>query len=192
MVSLKPAVNIKKALEPLLKALPEPWFNWMSTMPYPGVQGMFDGLYPKGHQWYWRGAFVKTLPDAAIDAHLEQAAKTPSELSLMHLYPIDGAVHRVGKGETAWNCRDATWSMVIAGIDPDAKKAGAVTQWTKAYSDAVQPFNLGGAYPNFMMDDGDEARLKATFGDNYARLATVKKRYDPSNLFRINQNIKPA
>jgi FAD/FMN-containing dehydrogenase len=182
----------KKALAPLLKALPEPWFNWMSTMPYPAVQGMFDGLYPKGHQWYWRGAFVKSLPDAAIEAHLEQAAKTPSELSLMHLYPIDGAVHRVGKGDTAWNCRDATWSMVIAGIDPDAKKAGAVTQWTKAYSDAVQPFALGGAYPNFMMDDGDEAKLRATFGENYARLAKVKNKYDPTNLFRVNQNIKPT
>ena len=81
----------------------------------PGVQGMFDALFPKGMQWYWKGDFVKTLPDAAIDAHLEQAAKAPSELSLMHLYPIDGAVHRVGKDETAWNCRDATWSMVIAG-----------------------------------------------------------------------------
>jgi hypothetical protein len=123
----------KKALAPLLDALPEPWFNWMGTMPYPAVQSMFDGLYPKGMQWYWRGDFVKSLPDAAIDAHLEQAAKTPSELSLMHLYPIDGAVHRMGKEETAWNCRDATWSMVIAGIDPNPQKAGAVTRWTKAY-----------------------------------------------------------
>ena len=77
----------KKALAPLLDGLPEPFFNWMGTMPYPAVQSMFDGLYPKGMQWYWRGDFVKTLPDAAIDAHLEQAAKTPSELSLMHLYP---------------------------------------------------------------------------------------------------------
>src|SRR5262245_15936806 len=93
----------KKALAPLLNSLPEPWFNWMSTMPYPAVQSMFDGLYPKGMQWYWRGDFVKALPDEAIDVHLEQAAKTPSELSLMHLYPIDGAVHRVGTGDTAWN-----------------------------------------------------------------------------------------
>ena len=82
-------------------------------------------------QWYWRGDFVKTLPDAAIDAHLEQAAKTPSELSLMHLYPIDGAVQRMGKCDTAWNCRDATWSMVIAGIDPDPKKEGNATQKPK-------------------------------------------------------------
>jgi len=182
----------KKALAPLIDALPAPWFNWMGTMPYPAVQSMFDGLYPKGMQWYWRGDFVKTLPDAAIDAHLEQASKTPSELSLMHLYPIDGAVHRVGRGETAWNCRDATWSMVIAGIDPNPQKAGPVTRWTKAYWDAVHPFDLGGAYPNFMMDDEGDTRLKATYGDNYARLAAVKSKYDPANLFRVNQNIKPA
>jgi FAD/FMN-containing dehydrogenase len=182
----------KKALEPLLKSLPEPWFNWTSMMPYPGVQSMFDGLYPKGMQWYWRGDFVKTLPDAAIEAHLAQAAKTPSELSLMHLYPIDGAVHRVAKGDTAWNCRDATWSMVIAGIDPDAAKAAAVTHWTKAYWDAVHPFDLAGAYPNFMMDDEGDGRIRASFGENYERLAAVKKKFDPSNLFRVNQNIKPA
>jgi FAD/FMN-containing dehydrogenase len=182
----------RKALEPLLKALPDPWFNWMGMMPYPAVQSMFDGLYPKGMQWYWRGDFVKTLSDEAIEAHLSQAAQTPSEVSLMHLYPIDGAVHRMGKGDTAWNTRDATWSMVIAGIDPDPKNAAAVTRWTKAYWDAVHPYNLGGAYPNFMMDDEGEARLKATFGDNYARLAAVKKKYDPKNLFRVNQNIKPA
>ncbi len=182
----------KRALAPLLEGLPEPYFNWMGTMPYPAVQSMFDGLYPKGMQWYWRGDFVKTLPDAAIDAHLEQAAKTPSELSLMHLYLIDGAVQRKGKGDTAWNCREATWSMVIAGIDPDPKKKGDVTQWTKAYWEAVHPFDLGGAYPNFMMDDEGDARLRATYGDNYARLAAAKKTYDPANLFRVNQNIRPA
>lgn len=182
----------KKALAPLLDALPEPWFNWMGVMPYPAVQSMFDWLYPKGMQWYWRGDFVKTLSDDAIDAHLAQAANTPSELSLMHLYPIDGAIHRVGKGETAWSCRDATWSMVIAGIDPDAKKAGDVTQWTKAYWEAVHPYDLGGAYPNFMMDDEGDARIKETFGENYGRLQAVKKKYDPTNLFRVNQNIRPA
>ncbi len=182
----------QKALAPLLKDLPEPWFNWVSMMPFPALQSMFDGLLPKGYQWYWRGDFVKTLPDAAIEAHLAQAEKTPTELSLMHLYPIDGAVQRVGKGDTAWNCRDATYSMVIAGIDPRPEKATAVTQWTKAYWDAVHPFNLGGAYPNFMMDDEGEARIKASFGDNYTRLAAVKKKFDPHNLFQVNQNIRPS
>ncbi len=182
----------RKALAPLLEKLPEPWFNWMGTMPYPTLQGMFDPLFPKGMQWYWRGDFVKSLPDEAIEAHLEQAARTPSELSLMHLYPIDGAVHRVAKDETAWSCRDATWSMVIAGIDPNPQMAGPVTRWTKAYWDAVHPFDLGGAYPNFMMDDEGEGRIRASFGDNYPRLTEVKKRYDPANLFHVNQNIQPA
>lgn len=182
----------RAALAPLLDALPEPWFNWMGMMPYPAVQSMFDGLYPKGMQWYWRGDFVKVLPDAAIEAHLDQAARAPTELCAMHLYPIDGAVHRVASADTAWHCRDATWSMVIVGIDPDPAKAGAITAWTKAYWDAVHPHNLGGAYPNFMMADEGDARVRAAFGGNYARLATVKKRYDPANLFRVNQNIRPA
>ena len=108
----------------------------------------------------------------------------------MHLYPIDGAVHRVGSDETAWNCRDATWS--IAGIHPNPQKAGPVTRWTKAYWEAVHPFDLGGAYPNFMMDDEGDARLKATYGDNYARLAAVKSKYDSANVFQVNQNIMPA
>ena len=179
------------ALKPLLQELPEPWFNWMGTMPYPAVQSMFDGLYPKGMQWYWRGDFVKNLPDTAIDAHLAQAERAPSELSLMHLYPIDGAVHRVGKGDTAWNCRDATWSMVIAGIDPSAQNAEVVTKWTKDYWEAVHPFDLQGAYPNFMMDDEGDARLQATYCDNYARLSAIKRKYDPSNFFQVNQNIRP-
>ena len=153
---------------------------------------MFDGLYPKGLQWYWKGDFVKTLPDAAIDAHIEQAAKVPSEASCMHLYPIDGAVHRKAEDETAWNCRDATWSMVIAGVDSDPGQAPALKKWAKDYWEAVHPFDLGGAYPNFMMDDEGEARLKATYGDNYKRLAALKKKYDPGNLFRVNHNIRPA
>jgi FAD/FMN-containing dehydrogenase len=187
-----PEKDGKKALAPLLDALPAPALNWMGMMPYPAIQSMFDGLYPKGMQWYWRGDFVKALSDPAIEAHIEQAAKTPSELSLMHLYPIDGAVHRIGKQDTAWSARDATWSMVIAGIDPNPQKAGPITRWTKAYWDAVHPFNPGGAYSNFMMDDEGDARVKATYGDNYNRLAALKKKYDPTNFFRVNQNIRPA
>ena len=94
-----PEESGKRALAPLLDALPAPSINWMGLMPYAAVQSLFDGFFRQGLQWYWRGDFVKTLPDPAIDVHLEQAAKTPSEQSLMHLYPIDGAVHRVAAGE---------------------------------------------------------------------------------------------
>jgi Berberine and berberine like len=110
----------------------------------------------------------------------------------MHLYPIDGAVHRTGTHATAWVARDARWSMVIAGIDSNPEKAGALKRWGREYWNAVHRFNPGGAYVNFMMDDEGADRVKASYGGNYARLAAVKKKYDPANLFRVNQNIEPA
>jgi FAD/FMN-containing dehydrogenase len=182
----------QKVLAPLLDALPAPLFNWMSEMPFPAMQGLFDPFFPKGLQWYWKGDFVKTLPDEAIDAHIAHAAEAPSALCLMHLYPIDGAVHRVSKDATAWSARDASWSMVIAGIDPDPKKADELKRWGRDYWKAVHPFNLEGAYVNFMMDDEAANRVEASYGENYQRLASIKAKYDPQNLFRVNQNIKPA
>jgi FAD/FMN-containing dehydrogenase len=187
-----PAADGEKAMAPLLEAVPPPAFNWMGAMPFPAIQGLFDPFFPKGLQWYWKGDFVKTLPDDAIDAHIAQAAQAPSALSLMHLYPIDGAVRRVAKDATAWSARDATWSMVIAAIDSDPKKADDLKTWGRAYWKAVHPYNLGGGYINFMMDDEAGDRLQATFGDNFERLALIKAKYDPKNLFRVNQNIEPA
>ena len=133
----------KKALAPLLDKLPEPFFNWMGTMPFPAMQGLFDAFFPKGLQWYWKGDFVTDLPDEAIEVYIAESAKAPSELCLMHLYPIDGAVRRVGKDETAWSARDATWSMVIAGIDPDPQKAEALKRWGRGYWDAVHQLQPG-------------------------------------------------
>ena len=187
-----PADDAQKALEPLLNALPAPLFNWMQTMPFPAINSLFDPFFPKGLQWYWKGDFVKSLPDEAIDTHIAQAAKAPSGLCLMHLYPIHGAVHRVATDATAWTARDAMFSMVIAAIDPDPARAEALKSWGRAYWRAVHPFNLGGGYINFMSDDEAPDRLQATYGDNYARLAMVKAKYDPHNFFRVNQNIEPA
>ena len=87
---------------------PPPLFNWMGAMPFPAINALFDPFFPKGLQWYWKGDFVKSLPDEAIETHIAQAATAPSEFCLMHLYPIDGAVHRVAKNATAWQTRDAT------------------------------------------------------------------------------------
>jgi FAD/FMN-containing dehydrogenase len=182
----------QKALAPLLGALPAPLFNWMGEMPLPALNGLFDPLFPKGLQWYWKGDFVKSLPDQAIETHIAQAAQAPSALSLMHLYPIDGAVHRVAKNATAWGARDATFSMVIAGIDVDSKNANALKSWGRTYWNTIHPFNMPGAYVNFMMDDEGDGRVQASYGDNFSRLASVKAKYDPKNLFRVNQNIKPA
>jgi FAD/FMN-containing dehydrogenase len=182
----------RKAMAPLLEGLPAPLFDWMGMMPMPAINGLFDPFFPKGLQWYWKGDFVKSLTDEAIDVHIAQAAEAPSPFCLMHLYPIDGAVRRVAKDATAWPTRDATYSMVIAGIDPDPKNAEALKAWGRRYWKAVHPFNMEGAYVNFMMDDEAEGRVQATYGENYARLASIKAKYDPKNLFRVNQNIKPA
>jgi FAD/FMN-containing dehydrogenase len=187
-----PVEEGERVMSRLLEAVPAPIFNWMSAMPFPAIQGLFDPLFPKGLQWYWNGDFVKQLSDEAIDTHVAQAAQAPSELCLMHLYPINGAVHRAARDATAWSVRDATFSMVIAGIDGEPAQAGALKTWGRSYWKAVHPFNMEGAYVNFMMDDEAAGRVQASYGDNYARLAVIKARYDPKNLFRVNQNIEPA
>jgi hypothetical protein len=181
----------QQALAPLLDAVPRPLFNWMSAMPFPAMQALFDGLLPKGLQWYWKGDFVRTLSDEAIDVHITHAGRSPSALSLMHLYPIDGAVRRVGADATAWGARNATWSMVIAGIDSAAESAEALKHWGRAYWQAVHPFNLEGGYVNFLMDE-PAGRVQASYGDNYERLSRIKAKFDPTNLFRVNHNIEPA
>jgi hypothetical protein len=110
----------------------------------------------------------------------------------MHLYPIDGAVRRVARDATPWGARDASFSMVIAGISPEPRDADALKSWGRAYWKAVHPYNMGGGYVNFMFDDEADGRVQAAYGDNYGRLAAAKRKYDPKNLFRVNQNIAPA
>jgi FAD/FMN-containing dehydrogenase len=184
-----PAEQADTAFRPVRALKPD--FEHLGHLPFPTLQGFFDGLFPPGLQWYWRGDFVAELTDTAIARHLEYGAQAPSLLSLMHLYPVDGAAGRVGRHDTAFSYREARWNMVIAGVDPDPANRERITAWTRAYWDAVHPHGAGGAYVNFMMDEG-EARVRATYRDNYARLAAIKHKYDPQNLFRVNQNIRPA
>lgn len=178
------------AVNKIRAELPTPLFDWCGPIPYTALQSLFDPFYPKGQNWYWKGDFVKTLPDESIEAHVAHARKG-NVFSAMHLYPIGGAVHRKQAGDTAWNTRDATWSMVIVGLSPEASDVPTITDWAKGYWSAVHPYNLAGAYPNFMMDDEGDARVRASFGDNYPRLASLKSKYDPGNLFKVNQNIQP-
>ncbi len=178
------------AFEPV-RAFGPPALHGVHAMPYPALQSAFDALYPPGLQSYWKGDFVKELSDDAIALHVKHGSQVPTVQSTMHLYPIDRAVHRVGADETAWRYRDATWSQVIVGVDPDPANAERVTEWTREYWEALHPHSAGGAYVNFMMDEGQD-RIKATYRDNYERLVEVKNKYDPTNLFRVNQNIRPT
>jgi FAD/FMN-containing dehydrogenase len=99
-------------------------------------------------------------------------------------------VHRVGPADTAWAYRSSQWAEVIVGVDPDPANKDVITQWARNYWEALHPYGAGGAYVNFMMEEGDE-RVRATYGANYNRLAAIKTKYDPTNFFSVNQNIKP-
>ena len=174
-----------------IRSLGHPLLDHIGLAPFPAVQRLFDGLFVTGLQWYWRADNFTELSDEAIARHVEHGSKLPSMLSTMHLYPVNGAAQRVGKTDTAYSSREALFAEVIVGVDPDPANAPAITQWCKDYWDALHPYSAGGAYVNFMMDEGQD-RVQATYRDNYKRLAEIKKKYDPTNFFRVNQNIHPA
>jgi FAD/FMN-containing dehydrogenase len=174
-----------------IRSFSPPALDLVGPIPHTALQGMFDGLYPTGHQWYWKADFVNELSDEAIAIHVKYGSKIPTMQSSMHLYPINGAAHRVGKNDTPWSYRDATWAQVIVGVDPSPANKDRISAWAKEYWDAVHPYSAGGAYVNFMMDEGED-RVKASYKGNYERLVAIKTKYDPTNLFRVNQNIKPA
>lgn len=171
------------ALKPLLFGV--------QAMPFPALQSAFDPFYPPGMQWYWRADFVEEIPDAAIDQHLRFAAQLPTLFSGIHIYPMDGEAHAVGRNDTAFSFREANWNQVIVGVDPDPANREKITRWTKEYWEALHPYSLGGAYVNFLMDDEGSDRVRATYRDNYPKLMEIKRRYDPDNRFRVNQNIAP-
>jgi hypothetical protein len=174
-----------------IRAYKTPSIDMVGSLPIPIIQSLFDDLFGRGNQWYWKGDFVKDLSNEVIDIHIHHASKIPNFFSGMHLYPINGVASRIGKNDTPWNYRDATWAMVIAGIDPDPANNDIITAFAKDYWEALHPYGAGGAYVNFMMEEGED-RVKATYGENYERLVSIKSKYDPNNLFRVNQNIKPT
>jgi FAD/FMN-containing dehydrogenase len=162
----------------------------VGQMPYPALNSAFDGLVPPGLQHYWKANFVKELSDKAIEAHLEHGPKVPAVNSTVHIYPINGACHRVSADATAFGHRDANFATVIAGMWPDPTQNKANIKWVRDYYDATAPLSEEGGYINFAADD-DQGRAPANFGKNYKRLVDVKRKYDPDNLFHLNQNIKP-
>jgi FAD/FMN-containing dehydrogenase len=184
---LDQAQEVFKPIRSLLK----PALDFVGPIPHPALQSMFDPIYPPGLQWYWKADFFNELSDAAIEEHLKHGSQLPTWQSSMHLYPIDGAASRIGKDETAWGYREAKWAGVIVGVDPNPANKDKIVSWARNYWEALHPHSAGGAYINFMMDEGDE-RIKATYRDNYNRLARIKAKYDPNNLFSVNQNIKPT
>ncbi len=167
-----------------------PILDFVGEIPMPTLNGMFDELYPPGMQWYWKSVYLDELSDAAIQATVKHGSTVPTVHSTTHFYPVDGKVHETDSDETAWTNRGTRWVQAIVGVDPDIANTEKVTNWCKGYYAAMKQHSSGGAYVNFMMEEGQE-RIKASYGSNYERLARIKKEYDPDNFFHINQNIEP-
>jgi FAD/FMN-containing dehydrogenase len=179
----------RDVVQPLLDFGP-PVGHHLGPIPYPALQSAFDPLYPPGLQHYWKAEFVKELTDQVIDVHMTYGPRVPHVSSAVHLYPIDGAAGRVAPGDTAFSYRDANFATVIAAMYPDPRDTPANVAWVREYHAALSAHSAGGAYVNFLMEEGQE-RIASTYRDNYPRLTEVKNAYDPGNLFRMNQNIKP-
>jgi FAD/FMN-containing dehydrogenase len=177
------------ALKPLREVAPVV-AEHIGPMPYPALNSAFDELVPAGLQHYWKANFVKELTDEAIDAHLEHGPKVPAVNSTVHVYPINGACHRVAPDATAFAYRDATFATVIAGMWPDPAENEDNIAWVRGFYEATAPHSEEGGYVNFMADD-DEDRIRVNYRENYDRLVDIKRKYDPGNLFHHNQNIRP-
>ena len=180
-----------KAMAPLLDAVPEPLMHGVAADAAPGAAGR---LRRRSTRPATSGTGAPTSsrrsPTRPSTIHARFGAEMPTCKSTMHLYPIDGAAHDVGSADTAWSYRDAHWGSVFAGVDPDPANVDAIRDWSIDYFEALHPYSAGGAYVNMMMDEGQE-RVRASYRDNYDRLAQIKATYDPENLFRVNQNIQP-
>jgi len=163
----------------------------VGPMPYPALNAAFDPIFPKGIRSYWKGNFVTELTDAAIEQHLVHGPRVPEVSATMHLYPINGACHRVAADETAFAYRGATFATVILAAWQDPALDSERIQWVRDYYQATAPHSETGGYVNFMADD-DQGRVQDNYRGNFTRLAEIKRRYDPDNLFRLNQNIQPA
>lgn len=174
-----------------IRAFGPPIVDLAGPIPFPVLQSLFDGLYPPGLQWYWKADFFRDLPDEAISLHRGYAEQLPTMHSTMHLYPVNGAAHRVSAGDTAFSFRDADFAEVIVGVTPDPADNQAMIGWARDYWQALHPYSAGGAYVNMIMDEGQDL-VRAAYRENYARLAQIKATYDPHNLFHVNQNIRPA
>lgn len=164
----------------------------VGPMPYPELQRAFDDHLPPGLSQYWKSDWVAELGEEAVAAHVEHGLAVPNRYSTMHLYPVNGAVHDVDPEETAFAFRDARFSAVVVGAWEDPSREAEARAWVGDYHDAIHPWSgYDGGYTNYASPD-DETRVRANFGRAWERLAGIKARWDPDNLFRLNQNIEPA
>jgi FAD/FMN-containing dehydrogenase len=175
------------------RAMAEPALEMVGPMPYVALQQLLDAASPRGIREYFKVDWIRELTDEAIDTIVEQANAAPSPMSQVILEPLGGAMHRIGDGDLSLRIPDAKWSYFCLGLWPDAADDEANVAWARGLAAAMKPHALESPYPNFVSPDEGQARLVEGYGEEkYARLAQLKRRYDPDNVFRLNQNIAPA
>jgi FAD/FMN-containing dehydrogenase len=175
-----------------LRTFGPPALDTVAPMPYVAVQQLIDASYPAGLRNHWTGDFLTGLPDEAIEILCRFHASVPSPWTQILVLPGGGACARVPDGTMAIGRRDAPFNLHITSLWDEAEDDDANIRWTRALSAAMKPFTTGRVYVNFIGDEGD-ARVVASFGEaGYRRLQALKDRYDPENLFRGSQNIKPT
>lgn len=162
----------------------------VATVPYLQIQSRGDSLFPRGRHYYWKAQFLRNLTDEAIDTLLGTYARAPSIASLLVLQHVGGAITRVPASATPYANRDARYDCFPISIWDDPSDDDAAIQWAREVWNAVKPFSTGGVYANNLGDEGED-RVRAAYGENYIRLRELKSKYDPTNLFRLNQNIRP-
>jgi FAD/FMN-containing dehydrogenase len=181
----------EKAVKPI-KEFGQPVMDAMGPLPFLAMQSLLDDAFVAGSQVYWRGEFLKELSPEAIDVIVEKAVKMPSPTSAVILEDMHGAVRRVSGDATAYGQRDATTNLAIIATWQDPAERDANVGWAREMGKAVEPFKTGGTYMNYFgVDDQGDERVRQALGANYERLREIKRRYDPSNMFIYNQNIRP-
>lgn len=168
----------------------KPVVDLLGPIPYLGLQSMFDAAAPRGINAYWKTSYLKALNERAIETMTTQASKFRSHFSQLHVHPLGGAVKTRGTESGAFSHRDSPFVLNVIGFWMDPKEEKENVAWVRETWQAMQPFSTGVPYLNFLGAEGAD-QVKAAYGDAYPRLVELKKRYDPTNLFRVNQNIKP-
>ncbi len=179
------------ALRPLREGAVRPAQDQVAPIAYTALQGSADGLFPRTRRYYWKSHFLSGLTDTAIGTLLDRFAQVPSPMSVVGLQLAGGAIARVPGDATAYANRDAAFDCIPIAIWEDPAQDAANIAWSRSVWEAMRPFSTGGVYVNNLGDEGEE-RIRAAYGRNLDRLAAVKATYDPGNLFRLNQNIRPA
>jgi FAD/FMN-containing dehydrogenase len=163
----------------------------IGPMPYPVMNTILDAAYPTGSLNYWLSSFTTTLSDGLIDAIAARFATVPSPMTTIVLERFHGAVTRVGVTDTAVPHRDEAWNVAITGVWMDPAATDENIAWTRDTHEAFREHVGAGRWVNYLGDDQDDAAIRNAYGPNYDRLVEVKRRYDPRNVFRQNQNIRP-